>query len=329
MSQVSWTRIHGGALRTFIATFLVIVGLMRFASGALAGNPVVPTATNDEYSVVHDQILGTDAAGGVLANDTLPPGWTISLVSSPSNGLLDFNTDGSFQYEPFESFVGDDAFVYQMLFVAASQVQPAGVNPQATVTIHVTNSPPVPGNDNYATDQDTTLTVPAPGVLVNDSDPEGDPIEITGLADDVDNGTLTFDTASGGFEYIPDPGFVGIDTFVYTIIDVLPVPQKTSAGVTTQGVAGVPATVTITVTGVDTPTPEPTSTTAPGEPTSTPAPPAPTATSGTTGGVTDLPDTGAGSGSASGYGMSLIGLIALTLFLSGLALRTRLKSPRS
>jgi hypothetical protein len=46
----------------------------------------------------------------------------------------------------------------------------------ATVTITVTcvNDAPVAQNDSYTTDEDTPLVVPAPGVLGNDSDVDGD-----------------------------------------------------------------------------------------------------------------------------------------------------------
>ena len=39
-----------------------------------------------------------------------------------------------------------------------------------------TNSPPTAQADSYATDEDTQLTVDAPGVLANDSDPNNDPL---------------------------------------------------------------------------------------------------------------------------------------------------------
>ena len=140
------------------------------------------------------------------------------------------------------------------------------------------------------------------------------------LPNDVDNGTLAFDTVTGEFDYTPNPGFVGVDTFVYMITDVLPQPQKQS--VDPAGLSGVLGTVTITVTGVDTPTPEPT--TEPGEPTATPAPPAPTATSAPAGGVTDLPDTGTGT-STDSRNLWTVLWFALVAACSTAILRSRLK----
>jgi VCBS repeat-containing protein len=79
------------------------------------------------------------------------------------------------------------------------------------------NDPPVAVADSYDMDQDTTLNVGAPGVLGNDSDPNGDSLTAT-LVSDVSNGTLVLN-ADGSFTYEPDPGFVGDDTFTYYASD--------------------------------------------------------------------------------------------------------------
>jgi serine protease AprX len=86
-------------------------------------------------------------------------------------------------------------------------------------------------DDAYATDQDTRLEIAAPGVLANDSDPQGEPLTAV-LSRDVAAGTLTL-YADGRFVYTPGPGFVGTDSFTYAASD----------GVHTSG----PATVTLTV----------------------------------------------------------------------------------
>ena len=47
------------------------------------------------------------------------------------------------------------------------------LNAFATVSAAIDNDPPVATNDGYSTNEDTALTVAAPGVLGNDSDPDG------------------------------------------------------------------------------------------------------------------------------------------------------------
>jgi len=89
----------------------------------------------------------------------------------------------------------------------------------ATVTIVVTDpDAPVASDDVYDVPHNTVLTVPvADGLLDNDTDPQGDPIEAV-LRSGPAHGTLALAT-DGSFVYTPDTGFAGIDTFVYQADD--------------------------------------------------------------------------------------------------------------
>lgn len=114
-------------------------------------------------------------------------------------------------------------------------VQAVGTSTKSqTITVKVTaaaNRAPAAANDAYSVSQGSTLSVAAPGVLGNDSDPDGDPITAV-LLSSTANGTLTFGT-DGGFTYKPNAGFSGSDTFAYQARDA--------------GLASAAATVTITV----------------------------------------------------------------------------------
>jgi hypothetical protein len=79
------------------------------------------------------------------------------------------------------------------------------------------NTPPVAVNDSYSVDQDGVLTVAEPGVLDNDSDADGDALTaaiVTGTS----NGSLTLN-ADGSFNYTPNSGFSGSDSFTYVARD--------------------------------------------------------------------------------------------------------------
>jgi Zn-dependent M28 family amino/carboxypeptidase len=77
---------------------------------------------------------------------------------------------------------------------------------------------PVSNDDGYTTEPDTALNVNAlTGVLANDVDGNGDPMTAD-LVSDVSNGTLTLN-ADGSFDYTPDGGFTGDDTFTYRAYD--------------------------------------------------------------------------------------------------------------
>lgn len=122
----------------------------------------------------------------MLANDFdfrgLP--LTAILIGNPSNGTLTFNSDGSFVYTPNAGFTGTDTFTYQ-----ASNGVSRSLVATVTITVNATNQPPVANDDSYTTDVDTPLTVSAPGVLANDTDPNGDPLTAQ-LVDGPANGTL-------------------------------------------------------------------------------------------------------------------------------------------
>ena len=88
-----------------------------------------------------------------------------------------------------------------------------GMPRTVSVTIDgaVVDNPPVAQPDAYATGRNAAVTVPAPGVLANDADPDGDPLTATQVSGPSD-GSLIWG-GDGSFTYTPDPGFVGIDSF--------------------------------------------------------------------------------------------------------------------
>jgi VCBS repeat-containing protein len=195
-----------------------------------------PTATADAYSTAEDTTLNVTAPG-VLANDNDPDGDQLSawVGSGTSHGTLTLNADGSFTYVPDANYNGPDSFTYRASDGTLDS------NP-ATVAITVTpvNDAPVATNDAYSTNEDTPRTVAAPGVLGNDTDPDGNPLSAA-LGTPPSHGTLTLN-ADGSFTYTPAANYNGTDTFTYRASD-------------NGGAQSNPATVTITVTPVnDTPT---------------------------------------------------------------------------
>ena len=79
------------------------------------------------------------------------------------------------------------------------------------------NNPPVAVADSYSTPQSTTLTVAAPGVLANDTDPESNPLTAIKVTDPA-HGTLTL-ASNGSVNYVPTPGYNGPDSFTYKAND--------------------------------------------------------------------------------------------------------------
>ena len=105
------------------------------------------------------------------------------------------------------------------------------------------NRPPSPelaaDADAYATDYETPLTVPAPGVLEGDTDADSDPL-VAGQTSDPAGGSVTLNQ-NGSFTYTPDAGFVGTDTFTYTASDGMGYSAPATVSVTVappQGLSG-------------------------------------------------------------------------------------------
>jgi hypothetical protein len=76
---------------------------------------------------------------------------------------------------------------------------------------------PVSPGDAFQTAEGTPVSVPAPGVLGNDSDPDDDPLTAA-LSRAPANGSVDL-RSNGSFTYTPKPGFTGVDSFGYRAND--------------------------------------------------------------------------------------------------------------
>ena len=101
---------------------------------------------------------------------------------------------------------------------------------EASTSVVVINLPPDAADDQATTPKDTAITV---DVLANDSDVPADPLTILSVGAPA-HGTAAA-TANEQILYTPSAGYVGADSFVYTVGD-----DDSGAGV---------ASVKITVTG--------------------------------------------------------------------------------
>jgi len=148
---------YDGALYSNVATVRITVTCVNDA----------PVANDDEASVLEDSSVTIPVLGNDYDVDGDP--LSVSIVSGPANGRATVNPDGTITYTPNPDFCGTDSFTYKAC-------DPSGACDTATVTITVTcvNDAPVAQDDTYTTNEDTPLLVPAPGILGNDYDVDGD-----------------------------------------------------------------------------------------------------------------------------------------------------------
>jgi VCBS repeat-containing protein len=97
------------------------------------------------------------------------------------------------------------------------QIQTMQLRGVAVQTLPQRNGPPTANNDQFFTPEDTALVMSAPGVLSNDSDPDGNTLSAI-LNATVSNGTLLLNS-NGSFTYTPNSNFSGSDSFTYRVSD--------------------------------------------------------------------------------------------------------------
>ncbi len=167
-----------------------------------------PMAGDDSYTLAEDNLL-TVAAPGVLLNDSDEDGGSLSVTVStpPANGTVDLVLDGGFVYTPTAHFNGEDSFVYA--------VTDGVYTDTAVVTMTVTAVEDIvyAQDDDYLVLMDQERTVPAPGVLGNDLEVDGDGVTAV-LASPPAEGSLTLNP-DGSFVYTPTLGYTGTLSFGY------------------------------------------------------------------------------------------------------------------
>ena len=174
-----------------------------------------PLPNGDTYSTSEGGILKILAANGLLANDLDIDGDTLLVTDIPkdvSHGSLQMMLDGSFTYIPEPGYSGSDSFTYTVND-GSVDMGPVTVN----LKVNHVNHEPLAAADTYSLAQNTTLTVPAKGLLANDLDIDGDQLMVL-LQSYPNHGALHQDL-DGGFTYLPAPEFEGIDSYTYIASD--------------------------------------------------------------------------------------------------------------
>ncbi|MGH7199115.1 MAG: Ig-like domain-containing protein, partial [Planctomycetaceae bacterium] len=189
---------------------------VSFSTNTLSGEfNTPPFAEDDGYFIDHDTTI-IESAPGVLGNDwddDFDPLTAVLDVGPANAAVFQFNSDGSFTYEPPANWSGYDQFTYYAYDGTDLSDFPA------TVGIDVWNNAPWAEDDFYTAVYQTPLEVAAPaGVLSNDTDDDGDYPLIAEHDPAVNtppmHGTLALN-ADGSFTYTPEAGYVGGDWFTY------------------------------------------------------------------------------------------------------------------
>jgi len=200
-------------------------------------------------------------AAGLLANPvraTDESGQVVSFVVNSSRTDLFsvqpvISSSGVLSFTPAANAHGSASLVIRAVDNGPSTAPNVNASTPITITLTITpeNDAPVAVNDAYSTSENDVLSIPASGLLANDTDFDlpGDTLSVIAGTVQSTFGASVVLNANGSFSYDPrnvlaiqrmTTGQSVIDTFVYQIRDLL-------------GATSNLATVSITVTGVDDP----------------------------------------------------------------------------
>ncbi len=169
----------------------------------VAGDDLVGTPEDTPVTIATADLLANDSDGD---EDSI----TIQSFGSPGHGALLDNGDGTVTYTPDADFNGTDTFTYTI-----SDGNGGTDTGTVTVTVAPVADLPVATDDTASTTVGTAVVI---DVLANDSDPDGDDISVISITDG-SGGTVVVDDGNETVTYTPSVGFIGPDTFTYTISD--------------------------------------------------------------------------------------------------------------
>lgn len=176
-----------------------------------------PPVAEDDFN---NTLVNVPVNGNVITNDSDPDGDNITvsptLVDSPDHGSVVINPDGTYTYTPNTDYEGEDSFTYIICDDGVPSLCDTAEVAIEIIPITAGNEPPIANDDVAQTLQGVPVTS---NILVNDDDPDGDPITLnTTPLTGPSNGVVTIQP-DGTFTYTPNPAFVGIDTYTYSICD--------------------------------------------------------------------------------------------------------------
>jgi hypothetical protein len=162
-----------------------------------------PVANTDNYTVHTTKLFSPHG------NDTDPDGDSVSFqsISQPQHGTLTPYSTGTYTYRPVYGYVGLDSFTYTIK-------DSLGAVATGTINMTAVNQAPIANSDNYTVH--TSILFSPHG---NDTDPDGDSVSFQSISQP-QHGTLS-PYSTGAYTYRPAYGYVGFDSFTYTINDSL------------------------------------------------------------------------------------------------------------
>jgi hypothetical protein len=198
-----------------------VVSLSSSRASLLAETKAV-FAEDDVYTTIEDTPLTITADQGVLINATKAASTYFSVTStavqtSRYGGEVQLAADGGFNYIPPANFTGEDNFQYTFSPAGDTDTSYLG---KVFVTVTAVNDKPLTEDDLYSVSMGEELVVTADqGVLANDRDVEGMPLQVTTVINSNMNNSNLRLNQNGSFSYTPSNESSGKEIVTYRVSD--------------------------------------------------------------------------------------------------------------
>jgi large repetitive protein len=211
ISEVPYFHLVASATGSGCQAATSATGILTFEARTTAN--VAPDAVNDNFTTI--QAVAINAT--VATNDTDTEGalnlTSFKAIKNPKNGTLTMSNNGSFNYLPATTFVGNDTASYSVCDMP-------GLCDTALIFFKVTkgNHAPTVVKDVFETKLNTALKG---SVALNDTDFDNNLNKNSfKITTNPKNGSVKM-WANGDVLYLPKQNFIGKDTFYYQACDSL------------------------------------------------------------------------------------------------------------
>jgi parallel beta-helix repeat protein/VCBS repeat-containing protein len=202
-----------------------------------------PTATGSSFTTTGNVLSnsGITLSGNLTASDIDLDVLEFTLESGTTNGVLVFNTGGSFGYTPDLEFTGSDSFTFS---ARDATITTATVTVSITVDTNNFNTAPTAYSGAFTTNEDVALIGTLSGADLEDAS-----LTFT-LGTGTTNGTLSL-SSTGGFTYTPTVNYNGSDSFTFRVSDGILNSPYVTGSITVTSVNDLPTAVTESSSGTE------------------------------------------------------------------------------
>ena len=175
---------------------------------------LTPPIARDDGNILLFAANATIPSAAFLSNDTAFDNvLKIVSIANVSLGTATVDANGDVAISAPAGYTGDITFNYTVIDNHGETS-----TAQATVSITTVNHDPIANTDTIAQAlRNNAVTITASNLTANDTDPDGDPLSITGVSN-ATNGSVV-QTADGHIVFTPGTDYVGAASFTYALSD--------------------------------------------------------------------------------------------------------------